>query len=367
MASEVFNIKAHPPAQHESNVIEKARAKIKRATAKQRRKNELLRQAVRNGDIEEVVNLLAKGAYSEDKGYAPVLHDQPASKIAEMLATDCGRNNSPQRSTYIAIAELLHENSNERLSQYERKSRLLEMKWDYFALEKAVSESRLSDVKYLLARRAGCGGRDGVDYGVRELAESLREGRLEIARIMVENGVNVKNSLGERPMTEAVQGPYPDIVQLLLDYGVDPHHVRSSKTNYLMDAAYFHPGSDPSARDRRTQVIRLLLEIGVDPDLSGDTCQMGSAREIVTRRGESDLLEMIEKRFGKAPATAASTSEEFSGVAQKPVSQPGWDLDGLGLEYQTALPSNEQHMASVAENLYQLLKKKKPEAGFGPT
>lgn len=323
MNLDIFNIKAKLQQRHERQLAEQARAEQKAAKDEQRRKNLALRDAVTNGDVGAIKDLLAKSAYSEDNEQRTSVHGPTALQIArEKMWPGRGTNYAnPRCRLYIDIAELLRENALSRLTLEERMKRFSAMEMDPNSLHKAVFDCRISDVKYLLDRRAGAA--DDASYGVRDLVDSLYEGKLEIAKMLIEHGVAVNTPwAGDMPLEKAVWNHFPDMVKLLLEHGANPHHVDSVGVNYLVAAAIADRASYRGEPDNRAKTIKLLIDAGVSPDVTSDRCGWGSARKIITHNREYDLLALVEKRFGKAPVPAATTATEFSASARKPVATP---------------------------------------------
>lgn len=113
---------------------------------------------------------------------------------------------------------------------------------------------------------------EGADVNAKdELQDSpylyaAAEGRLEILRLTLANGADVRsvNRFGGTGLIPAAERGFVEVVGLLLDEtDVDVDHVNNLGWTALLEAIILGDGGA-----RHTEVVRLLLEAGADPDLA---------------------------------------------------------------------------------------------------
>jgi ankyrin repeat protein len=97
----------------------------------------------------------------------------------------------------------------------------------YLAPTDYVYKGDLYGLKSALARGASIEERDPFMQNYTPLMVAAREGNLEIAKWLVENGANVNARArdGHTALMMAAYNRYPDIVKLLIQNGADVHAV----------------------------------------------------------------------------------------------------------------------------------------------
>ena len=163
------------------------------------------------------------------------------------------------------------------------------------ALYMASSRGYAEVVRSLIDRQAElnaeCDDKDDDVVKWTPLSVALKEGRLEISRILLEHGAdsNYQDNFGRSPLHIASRHPSDDLVRLLLDHGVNPNasdhrgrtalHEASSKGQITVIKLLLARGAkvdarsmpgwtplDEAARDGHLEVVKLLLDHGVDPN-----------------------------------------------------------------------------------------------------
>jgi ankyrin repeat protein/tetratricopeptide (TPR) repeat protein len=128
------------------------------------------------------------------------------------------------------------------------------------------------------------------------LRRAAREGRTELAAILLERGIdpNVRDEEGDVPLAQAAFLGHIEVVRLLLEHGADVNAANDDGVNALMLAALgghaevvealVAAGADPNARDRdgdtplgyyaaaqgHIDVVDVLLELGADVNAETD-------------------------------------------------------------------------------------------------
>jgi cytohesin len=85
----------------------------------------------------------------------------------------------------------------------------------------------------------------------------------EVKRLITDCGINpnIQDVDGSTPLHVATQYGYPDVVELLLEYGADP---------YVKDNKYGWTPLHYAAWNGSVEVAKLLLEYGADPNVRND-------------------------------------------------------------------------------------------------
>jgi ankyrin repeat protein len=158
-----------------------------------------------------------------------------------------------------------------------------------------------------------------------------RTSPLDLAKRLLEKGAKVDarmtvptmgdgcrarlNRLGATPLLLAAKGAYPEMIELLLAHGADPHATAAEGTTVLMLAAgvaIFNEGDDAGTEAETLASIKLLVEHGADvnqKDANGETALHGAAY-----RGHNDVVQYladhgagldVPNRIGWTPLTIA--------------------------------------------------------------
>jgi ankyrin repeat protein len=110
------------------------------------------------------------------------------------------------------------------------------------------------------------------------------QGRADLCRLLIENGVHLNGSDMERPLVDAVESRSTEVVQVFLEHKADVNVV-------------LHPDSDPSApliaaaKLNLTDIAKLLLENGADVNLAlanGHTALFTAANE-----GHAEMTKLL--------------------------------------------------------------------------
>ena len=156
------------------------------------------------------------------------------------------------------------------------------------ALRMAVKKDESRLIQELLRRKDGSLAM--LQSGVTPLGLAASEGSVNVARLLLESGVEVDamSKDGATPLEEAsIRGITP-IVLLLLDHGAKVNHVNNdSGATSLYAAAAFG----------RDEVVKLLLERGADPTLCGKTAK--SALQAAVDNGFSGVAALIRQRTSR--------------------------------------------------------------------
>ncbi|EQC1015203.1 ankyrin repeat domain-containing protein [Pseudomonas aeruginosa] len=99
----------------------------------------------------------------------------------------------------------------------------------------------------------------------RQLIEAGAEGRLEILRLTLLHGADLKstNRYGGTALIPACERGHVEVVKTLLQAGVDPNHVNKLGWTGLLEAILLSDGGP-----RHQEIVRLLIDAGADVNLA---------------------------------------------------------------------------------------------------
>ncbi len=178
------------------------------------------------------------------------------------------------------------------------------------ALQIAAEGGHTDVVRALVAAGARVGARS--TEGSTALGLAAAAGRLEVVRALVEAGaeVDVRDGEGATPLVEACSKGHEEVVRLLLDAGADPaargkeswsalgaavseDHTGIVRMLLAAGAAVDEPGGSLTPVGTailydKTEILRLLLERGVDPNCADD--EGDTPLHAAARAGGADLV-----------------------------------------------------------------------------
>ncbi len=190
------------------------------------------------------------------------------------------------------------------------------------ALMDAAMNGNQPMLALLLERGAEIDGVDG-EYGTTALHKALPD-HLEAARFLLEQGADPLVGQ-ETPVKDALDNERSDVLQLLIDGGLDPNDDRAFNRPLLMQAASI--GSIP--------ITELLLRAGADPDRE-DSSGYSPLREAAMCR-EADVVRLLADHGASADLELAA----FAGLVDRvrELLDGGVDPDYIGVLGETALQS----------------------------
>ena len=135
-------------------------------------------------------------------------------------------------------------------------------------------------VAFLLSRKASVAHASKV--GDTALKMASLKGKLEVARLLVENGAEI-NPAGWTPLHYAAFEGHPEVVKFLLEKGANKNAVAPNEFTALMLAV----------RGDHTEVARVLLF--ADPEVNFRSVAGDSALKIANQRGYGPLAELLRR------------------------------------------------------------------------
>ena len=125
-----------------------------------------------------------------------------------------------------------------------------------FSLDVAVAAGDLATVKQLVI---DCGIDPNILSDFTSLFTALRNGHPEVVEFLLEHGIdpNIQNNNGDTLLQLAAANNYLRLVKLLLEHGADPNIQNNYGRTPLHVAAF----------NGRREVVKLLLEHGADPNI----------------------------------------------------------------------------------------------------
>lgn len=190
------------------------------------------------------------------------------------------------------------------------------------ALVEAVRLGRIKEVQRLLDKGADV---NGVSSGRTPLLEAAWRGNVEIAQLLLRRGANIhaKDNSGQTVMDTAVVAGSEKMIQLLLNHGAeltfegaviigDVETVRRSVTGvagpvnrlrsmvsskHRVGVNAFGIGGCPillrAAGRGHTEVVKVLLDNGADPNLRSNWTGCGTALSAAARNGHTTIVKML--------------------------------------------------------------------------
>ena len=158
-------------------------------------------------------------------------------------------------------------------------------------LHDAAAAGNLERVKYFIEKNHALASSLSPD-GFPVFALACFFGHFETARYLAEKGADIHapaaNGTGYNPLTAAVTAGHTEIVEWLLDQGLDP--------NYR-----YGPGYSPllaAAANGHLEIVKLLLAHGADPRATSNDGK--SPLALATERNHSSVAEFLRARAASA-------------------------------------------------------------------
>ena len=164
----------------------------------------------------------------------------------------------------------------------------------------------------------------GIDKSHGKLAEYLAS-LDEVSRTHM---IDVANARGRTPLAWAVEFGCPEVVELLIEYGSDPHQLRQSVqgTTPLLHLVIAGPAAQDSTYQfgvRSVEVIRILLKHGVEINAVDYKDWIGL--HVLASCGLLDMIEQLAShRRSKAGLAVTNDGETKSNCAVKMISMSKW-------------------------------------------
>lgn len=226
-------------------------------------------QAVGNGELERVRELIAQGADANmNISGMPII----------MAARDA------------AMINLLAQAG----ADVNARSDLLNMT----VLVSFVSKGKVDLVNALIEAGADVNTRDSMT-GATALSSVIKPGKIDIIRALIEAGADVNGVgfLGMRPLSMAVMAGKPNIVDVLIESGADVEAKDEDGMSPLIRAVSM----------RKTKIAKSLIDAGADVNApagsSGSTRKKrkggGTAMDLADLTGDDELKDTLKKAGGK--------------------------------------------------------------------
>jgi ankyrin repeat protein len=158
-------------------------------------------------------------------------------------------------------------------------------------LHEAAAAGNLDRIKHLVDRNPALANSFSPD-GFPIFALACFFGHLDVARYLAERGADIhavaSNGTGYNALTAAVTAGHAEIVNWLLEHGLDP--------NYR-----YGPGYTPllaAAANGHLENVKLLLAHGSDPHAAGNDGK--SALALATERNHTDVVDFLSARAAPA-------------------------------------------------------------------
>jgi ankyrin repeat protein len=233
--------------------------------------------------------------------------------------------------------------------------------YDNTLLHLAASWGHVGIVKLLLGHGANLNAQN--KYGRTPLHKAAYWNHVDVVRLLLEHGANpnVQDIDGWTPLHDAAIWSHVEIVKLLLEHGANPNTQTIRGYTPLHHAAYWgrvdvvrlllERGADPNAKDKygdtplhiaasrgSVDVVRLLLEHGADPTIKNK--DGNTPLDVARAEGRREVVSLIEEWLRPPPPPPpppvdVDFVERLSGepVAYSPVSPsgPSFSVPELGL------------------------------------
>jgi ankyrin repeat protein len=177
---------------------------------------------------------------------------------------------------------------------YDNEDELLNIIWEYAdgsisantlndAIYLATDNEKESTVKYLLETCKASPNAVGDYYG-NALTAAAYDGTLDMVKMLLDSGADIKSPNGWALQTAAGEG-HEEVVKELLARGADVN-AHSDNPNFPQGTAL-----QAACEAGRKDIAKLLLENKADPNVGGGdyTCPIIAA----ARKGEADILELL--------------------------------------------------------------------------
>jgi len=139
--------------------------------------------------------------------------------------------------------------------------------------------------------------------GITPLMNAIRNGYIEIVKLLLENGVNINTKVfGITPLIHAIRNGYAEIVKLLLEKGADINTNDLYEVSPLMYAV--------ESGDAR--IVSLLLDQKQDIDFNMVNYYGETLQRCARRTGREKIVRLIESKIEPESPQVESTQEDIS-------------------------------------------------------
>ena len=231
----------------------------------------VLRCACRNGGVDMVRYVIARGLELSDKVIMNVFSKEEITKNMDTIAVLGEFVQKLDINYYGNFLFLACRAGNLTIIRYsfEREVEVSSLKK---ALHIAVEANQFQPVEYLISRAAECSVPITDDSSL--LTSACFQGNVNIVRLLLIHGAdpNAADSYGDLPLEFALH--HPAVLKVMLEGALDPNmHLKNGKTALLNVIG--------CKCDETREFVPLLLEYGADPSLAhsrtGDTPLMAAA------------------------------------------------------------------------------------------
>jgi ankyrin repeat protein len=148
------------------------------------------------------------------------------------------------------------------------------------AFNQAVSEGDIEKVNLFIQGKISMKGIDGTN----PLLTAVNAEKLEVAKTLIENGVNVdtESDYGT-PLCVACAKGYKDIAEYLISEGADVDYLKGSISPLLLAAAA-----------NRKEIVKMLIKEGADIDIEGEKTNF-TPLIMAAKNGNTDIVKILLK------------------------------------------------------------------------
>jgi ankyrin repeat protein len=263
--------------------------------------------AIRDGRVDQVEDLLNKGAKTEARnwlGLTPLLWavSRGDDKVCAALIKHKADVNCD--SIYGGTLEFAAMGPNTKVVKLllDNGARFSEKRSDKItALMGAADGGHVDTLRLLLERKPDVNAADL--YGMTALTHASRRGHLKAAQVLIEAGamVDSADTAGRTPLMYAALNGYPDVVRLLISHGAKVNARDKAGDSALILAA--RHGGEPA-------VASALLKAGADASVRD--AKGRSSSEIALKRGFAACAAAIDPRAHSATMAGGMSIAERS-------------------------------------------------------